>query len=332
MAQPETYPLGPQIAQAAFALGLDPGRVLRRAGLPPDILGASHRGLSAAQFYALWRAVEEEGPGPDLPLMLGQALARGTMMPAVQGFACSPDIETGFNRLATFKPLVAPISLGSEFGPRGLTLRWAPLPPGTAMPPLLALFELVHFIALCRHFTGHAITPLALATPEPQRASRETLDFLGAPLTAAALPEMRLSREDARRPMLFANEEQYRQIEAALRRQFPAHGAAPLTARVRRVLVEMLPAGDASVDAVCARLALSRRTLQRRLRGEGQSFQSVLDDTRAELSLHYLRRDDLSVQEIAYLLAYRDPNSFYRAFHGWTGMTPGEARAREPAA
>ena len=43
--------------------------------------------------------------------------------------------------------------------------------------------------------------------------------------------------------------------------------------------------------------------------------------------MHYLKRADMSVQEISYLLAYRDPNSFYRAFQGWTGMTPGEARA-----
>jgi AraC-like DNA-binding protein len=28
-------------------------------------------------------------------------------------------------------------------------------------------------------------------------------------------------------------------------------------------------------------------------------------------------------------LAYRDPNSFYRAFQDWTGMTPAQARGLE---
>ena len=54
----------------------------------------------------------------------------------------------------------------------------------------------------------------------------------------------------------------------------------------------------------------------------------MLDTTRADLSMHYLRHGKMSVEEISFLLAYRDPNSFYRAFHGWTGMTPAEARGQ----
>ncbi|MCP4822157.1 MAG: helix-turn-helix transcriptional regulator [Shimia sp.] len=103
----------------------------------------------------------------------------------------------------------------------------------------------------------------------------------------------------------------------------------PMALRVRNALIELLPAGQASVDAVCGRLLTSRRSLQRHLSAEGETFQKVLDDTRSDLSMHYLRRGDMSVEEISYLLAYRDPNSFYRAFHGWTGMTPSQARLVE---
>jgi len=42
--------------------------------------------------------------------------------------------------------------------------------------------------------------------------------------------------------------------------------------------------------------------------------------------MNYLLRGELSVEEISHLLAYREPNSFYRAFRGWTGMTPVQAR------
>lgn len=40
----------------------------------------------------------------------------------------------------------------------------------------------------------------------------------------------------------------------------------------------------------------------------------------------YLRERQLSAEETSQLLAYRDPNSFYRAFRDWTGVTPAEAR------
>lgn len=323
----ETYPVGPMIAQAAQALGLDAGRILRRAGLPPDLLHDSEAGVTAAEFHAVWQAAEDEAKRPDLPLHLGRIMARGPMIPAIYGFASSPDIETGFARLAVFKPLVAPCYLSSERDASGLTLRWSP-PPGIAATPLFSLFELVYFLEICRSFTGEHIVPLALGAPSGPRIDPELREFFGTAPHAAPVPEMRLSLEDAGRRMIFANEEQYRLIESDLRRQLSERNRVlAITARVRRTLVDILPAGEATVDAVCARLAMSRRSLQRKLRDEGESFQSVLERTRAELSMHYLKQPDLSVQEISFLLAYRDPNSFYRAFQGWTGMTPGEARA-----
>jgi AraC-like DNA-binding protein len=74
---------------------------------------------------------------------------------------------------------------------------------------------------------------------------------------------------------------------------------------------------------------MSKRSLQRRLKDEGLTFQAILDDTRADLAMTYLRDQNLSAEEISYLLAYRDPNSFYRAFQDWTGMTPAQARGLE---
>lgn len=324
MTSPDSYQIGPQILQAAQALNLDPARVLRRIGLPPDYLEHDTRGVTAEQFFAVWDAAAAEANRPDLALYLGRLMARGPMIPAIYGFASSPDIATGFERLAVFKPLVAPIKLVSEHTETSLILRWHP-PAGLAWPAGFAAFELIYFLELCRSLTGAEILPLAVGAPTD--SSPEMDAFFGTPLHHAAVPELHLSHQDAQRRMIFANEEQYRWVEAELRRKLDEkHRALPLTTRVHRALVDILPAGEASIDAVCSRLALSRRSLQRKLKDEGESFQTVLERTRAELSLHYLKREDLSVTEISFLLAYRDPNSFYRAFYGWTGMTPGEAR------
>ncbi len=75
------------------------------------------------------------------------------------------------------------------------------------------------------------------------------------------------------------------------------------------------------------RLAVSTRPLQRRLNEEGTSFQAVLNATRESLARHYLVNGGLAAGEIAFLLGYEEPSSFYRAFHNWTGQTPERVRA-----
>ncbi|MEX0371763.1 MAG: helix-turn-helix transcriptional regulator, partial [Tateyamaria sp.] len=86
--------------------------------------------------------------------------------------------------------------------------------------------------------------------------------------------------------------------------------------------------GESTIEAAARRMRLSTRSLQRQLSAEGTRFQQVLDKTRADLAREYLTSTELNVAEISYLLAYRDPNSFYRAFSGWTGQTPQSLRAQ----
>ena len=74
------------------------------------------------------------------------------------------------------------------------------------------------------------------------------------------------------------------------------------------------------------RLGTSTRTLQRRLNQEKKSFQGVLNETREDLARHYLKSSDMTGAEISFLLGFEDPNSFFRAFHTWTGETPEQAR------
>ncbi|MDX6260657.1 MAG: hypothetical protein QOH84_2345, partial [Kribbellaceae bacterium] len=76
-------------------------------------------------------------------------------------------------------------------------------------------------------------------------------------------------------------------------------------------------------------LAISTRTLQRRLQLESTAFQTILRTTRESLARHYLTNSTMTAAEIAYLLGYDDATSFYRAFHDWTGQTPEAVRTVE---
>lgn len=91
---------------------------------------------------------------------------------------------------------------------------------------------------------------------------------------------------------------------------------------VASLLCNMLDRGRVTVDDVARYMAMSRRTLQRRLTACGTSFQEVLDTTRKNLAQRYLRDSSLQMTQLADLLGYGDLSAFSRAFSRWFGVSP----------
>lgn len=81
-----------------------------------------------------------------------------------------------------------------------------------------------------------------------------------------------------------------------------------------------------SVDAMALHLGLHPRTLQRRLRDEGQSFSSVLAQVRFRLASQWLREGKEHIEDIAERLGFADRRSFTQAFSRWAGCTPSQYR------
>lgn len=97
-----------------------------------------------------------------------------------------------------------------------------------------------------------------------------------------------------------------------------------------RRLMLAVPANRALKLEDCARkMLLSVRTLERRLEAAGTSFRNVDNEIRMQLAAQYLSLGYLSNKEIAYMLNYSQPSTFYRAFKNWHGVTPKEFRAEQ---
>jgi AraC-like DNA-binding protein len=106
-----------------------------------------------------------------------------------------------------------------------------------------------------------------------------------------------------------------------------SHGT--LRGQVLRAVVAGLGQGDPiSLAAVAARLAMTPRTLQRRLAETGDAFAALLDEARHAAACRHLSDGALPLAEISYLLGFQDPATFSKAFKRWTGVTPGAYRER----
>jgi AraC-like DNA-binding protein len=108
------------------------------------------------------------------------------------------------------------------------------------------------------------------------------------------------------------------------------HAAAPnretAAGRVRRMIPSLLSTNEHAIARIAKRLCMSPRTLQRRLRQEGTSYHTLVEDARRELALRHLRHSELSISRIADLLGYTTVAAFYDAFHRWTTLTPRDYR------
>lgn len=102
----------------------------------------------------------------------------------------------------------------------------------------------------------------------------------------------------------------------------PSHDGNTMADAVRRAISETSGPGELTLVAIARKLGSGARTLQRRLHEEGCSFRELVHETRSTLAQNYLRKHDLAICEIAYLLGFSQPSAFHRAFHRWTGMTP----------
>ncbi|MNE33962.1 HTH-type transcriptional regulator VirS [compost metagenome] len=99
-----------------------------------------------------------------------------------------------------------------------------------------------------------------------------------------------------------------------------------LRERITQLLGPLLHGREPDLEEVAARLQLPSWTLRRKLAEEGTQFRTILNETRRDLAMAYIRDTELAFGEIAYLLGFASAEAFQRAFKRWSGSTPGEYR------
>lgn len=180
---------------------------------------------------------------------------------------------------------------------------------------------------LSRFATREALSPISVEVQSLPEDISQYERYFGCPITQGDCVKIRFRSQDASKPFLTSNAQMWSFFESKLNQKLADLDTQATTQeRVRSVLIEALPSGENSIESVAERLAMSKRTLQRKLSAEKVSFQGLLQDIRAELADHYLAKSELTLGEISFLLGFQESNSFIRAYSGWKGFSPGAYR------
>lgn len=309
------------------ALGIDTSNVLKRAELPSDLFSLKDASLSTEEYFRMWRAVEFVAGDPKLPLKIVHAMTSDAFSPPIFAAYCSPNLNIALERLSKFKPLIGPMKLEVFKTQESTSLELSFLDQKVNPPNFLAGLELGFFVQLARMATREHLVPLKVVTPTNLENLDDYTEYFGVKPVKGPHVSIQFRADDAKKPFLSENKQMWEFFEPGLRKRLSEVSTQEGTvARVKAVLLEMLPSGQSTVDEVAYRLLMSRRTLQRRLNEEDTNFKNVLAGVREELARHYITRSDLPYTQISFLLGYEDPNSFFRAFNAWTGTTPDSVR------
>lgn len=273
-----------------------------------------------------WAALLAAGvanPGLAFARWLDLALVGGVVPPLL---ANSADVGTLLATLARFHPLWgddAVVVTPRRDGGAVVTLR--PPAGGALHPETFDAFAAL----LCRllaQLTSPAVRPSRLvrrAGPVPALDGVADEVVCGASDDRLELPAAALAAPIALAdPTVAAVLVGFAEASAAGRE-------APWAEQVRTE-VRRSPGRPVALGEVAARLAVSPRTLQERLRTEGTTFAGIVDAERQAFALGLLRNPDAAVSTVAIAAGFDSVEGFTRAVRRWTGGTPTEWRAGGP--
>lgn len=136
-----------------------------------------------------------------------------------------------------------------------------------------------------------------------------------------------LSEDDLLCEIAEPDEQVYEMATSFVDSRFPP-ATPPMHARVRGLVRQLLGSEKCTNEFVASELCLHPRTLQRRLRLENASFETIKDEVRKEVAGHFLRNTDMPLSRVAEKLGYAEASVLSRSCYRWFGVAPLQVRRR----
>ena len=323
------------IADALAAEQLDVPRLFRDASLDIAALGDPDGRFATDQVSLLWELATARSGNPAVGLAGASRARPGNFGIVAYPLMSAPDLLGILQRMVRYVAIVsdaATLTVGKRGDSHRLVLA---LTAGSrTVPHQRFAFDLLMFLSFCRWVTGADLKPVAVELSHPGGYSSAAFEiaFGCTPSFGSAENALVFSHTDVSRPLPTANDRLSAVHDRMATERLHLIVGSRIQPRVRAEITRHLPDGSPTRGSIARALATSERTLHRRLRAEGTSFQRLIDDTRRELAEDYLARRDLSMADIVYLLGFEDQGSFFRATQRWFRMTPREYRLRAAAA
>ncbi len=282
--------------------------------------------------WAVWRRIHERHAPADFGLSFGDSFTLDHLGVLGMLMTHAATLEEALGQRARFQRLLLDMPFKvTRLEPRTLVIEHPPLPIALALPHMIVA-GLGFWMSLLRALLQAPVKALLVELPHEPFASPERYQatFGTIPRFNAQRIALEIDRTWWTAPVRAPRsglEAWLRSRAISLLRSLPSRGERLDV--VREYIADELRHGRLpSLSGAARSLGTSTRTLQRALQAADLSYDALLDETRQQLSIEYLGDARLTIGEVAVVLGYSEPATFYRAFKRWTGATPGAYRAR----
>lgn len=315
----------------AQALGANPERIARAAGLDLALLTVPDALLPVATYYRLQQQLIGHTGNPDFGLLSGRVSHMENAHLFLYLASASQTLRDWLNLLPSVASLLGDVGSVAIARHRDyFALEWRPLRPPD---PLRCVITDSLLSAAALQMDGYCLLPVRphrvdLSYPRPRNLELLRATF-GAPLYFdQPVSALRYDRKLLDNPQLHVSTRFYDAVAQEFSARFSTDASVSdaFSLGLHTAIRRQLPTGGCSIDSIAGDMNVSRRTLQRRLRERDTNFQQLLQGVKSSLARKYLEDRSLSIIEIALLLGYGDPSSFSAAFKSWSGLTPTEYR------
>jgi|CXWL01.1.fsa_nt_gi AraC-like DNA-binding protein len=310
--------------------GGDPDAILRQAGVDPEAIRNPDTYLPYTAMMRSFEIAAERVGRADFGLTIGQVQGEGVLGPVSVAAQNCETARAGIECAARF----------ASFHNRALKLAIDPMPgrdddlvwQDVLLPDLPPHVQQTERMISYQHKTLSRMAGESYAPVEVwfQHARKSPLDvYVGvfgvAPMFGKPKNGIVVARAtlDAPQPGRSAHLRR-----TAMQYLESLSAGASVSERVRAALQAMLRAGSGAQSEVAEALSLHERTLQRRLKEEGVSFEDVRDGVRREMAEGLLAQRDIPISHIAEMLGYAESSVFTRSCRRWFGEPPRGVRKR----
>ena len=308
--------------------GIDPEPLFREEGIDPEMLFDAGARIPLDRYQRLDVKAAKLSGDPYFGLK-GAEYSRPAHLGAL-GFAwlASSSLRTAFQRLSRYaKVIQEKLTIELDEDDEFFYVRL------DAHMPLLNKRirengQLAAVVKFSRVIAGKDFNPakICLKQSEPEDAGyyyelfRCLLEFNAKATTFV----IRLEDVDKR---LTGSNDQLAKLNEHIVVKYLAHSEKhDIVNRVKAAIIDGLANGQVTETSIAKEMHTTPRNLHRKLQKEDASFKTLLTGVRKELAQQYIQDRSKTLTEISFMLGFSEVSSFSRAFKGWTGRPPSEAR------